>query len=63
MVAFVSTLGVFPNVASEQHIVESMNLGKSMRVMLNQRFNILHCLTSGNKYNDHSQISYVDNKI
>ena len=35
MVAFVSTLGVFLNVANEQLQVKSMNLGKSMEVMLN----------------------------
>ena len=37
-VSFVSTLEVFPNVASKQFTFKSMNLGKSMRVMLNQWF-------------------------
>ena len=63
MVAFVYTLGVFPNVASEKHIAKSMNLGKSMGLMLNQRFNILYELILGNNYNDHSQTRYMDNKI
>ena len=63
MVAFVYTLGVFPNVASEKHITKSMNLGKSMGLMLNQQFNFLYELILGNNYNDHSQTRYMDNKI
>ena len=30
MVVFITSLGVFPNVASEQLIFKSMNLGKCM---------------------------------
>ena len=31
MVAFISTLGVFPNVSSEQYTTKSMNLGEGIR--------------------------------
>ena len=31
MVAFVSTLGVFPNVASEQHTFKRMNIGQEYK--------------------------------
>ena len=63
MVAFVSTLGVFPNVASEQHIFKEWNLESVREFKLSQRFRILCWLTSGNNFNDLSQITHVDNKI
>ena len=56
-------LEVFPNVVSEQHTFKSMNLRKSIRIMLHQRFNILHELTLGNNHNDPSETSYVKNKF